>query len=61
MNCIEEIRMWLMLRLWKFKFIRKHWCWGGAVEWIYFGGWPFRRVVAACDYCGNCKDKDGEG
>lgn len=53
--------MWLALRIWKIEFIRKRWCWGSAVEWIYFGGWPFYKVDPACNYCGNCKDKDGEG
>jgi len=58
---VANIRVVILIRIWKINYIRHRWCRASAVEWAYFGGFPFRRVDTACDYCGNCKNKESEG
>jgi len=54
------MRLWIVTQLWKINYIRHRWCWGSAACWAMgLGGLP-ERVDPQCDYCGNCKDAEGE-
>jgi len=55
------MKLWIVTQLWKINYIRRRWCWAEIALWAMRMDGKLTRVDPACDYCGNCKNKDSEG